>query len=133
MTLPDTVQLNEIAYTFVNAVGLFISISLLTNYIVDLRLLYKHKSDGVRREVAWSAVRNELGRLFVFLGFTVIGLIAMTTIPSPNAGASTARAVSTVIFFSLALYKMWCSVKDSQTRYIVAESLKRRGERGGMS
>lgn len=133
MTLPATVQLNELAYTLINAIGLFISLSLLTNYVVDLRLLYKHGSDAVRREVAWSAVRNELGRLFVFFGLALIGLFAMQTVPSPNPGASTSRAVSTAVFFSLALYKMYCSVKDSQTRHLVSEQLRRKNERGGLS
>jgi hypothetical protein len=119
MNLPPTVQANEILYVLINLVGVCLSLWMVIDNALDLRVNLRNPLCTLaQRETSWSNLRNELGRLMVFVGFVAIGLMAMTTIPSPDA--TLPRTVSTLVFFLVALYWIYCSVKDRHLRLMLS-------------
>jgi hypothetical protein len=99
-------------------------------YAFDLRALYLHpKATKLHREAAWSNLRNECGRLLIA---EVLLVLASDHLLSRSGRAFLPQWFIVAQLFTVANYKLWCSVKDRRLRGMLLErdELARREEAG---
>lgn len=98
--------------------GFIQSAYLLRMYTDDVRYLHKYQLNGVRRALAYSAWRNELGRLSIFTLFHILGIEASRR--ADNNEANTPRFVA-FLFFAVTAFKVYGSYRDAQLRLTLIE------------
>jgi branched-subunit amino acid ABC-type transport system permease component len=110
----------ELALWFLLALAMLVYTAIgIVEYALDLRDLYRNPAvTHDQREVAWSNLRNEIGRMLTAQMFLYFGSRALFVLP---------EWITHVQFFGVALYKLWCSVKDRRLRVMLLEE-KRGGD-----
>jgi hypothetical protein len=99
-----------LVYTLVGAI----------EYALDLRELYRDP-DVTRdqREVAWSNLRNEIGRMLTAQLFLYFGGRAVWGGP---------EWITHVQLFALVFYKLWSSIKDRRLRLMLLQEKRDAGD-----
>lgn len=92
-------------------VGLVQSAHLLHTYWEDFAYLRGHGDSPLRRELAYSNLRNEIGRLGIFCLFHFLGIAAHFP---ENRFLN--RIFLPTLFYLIALFKVYSSYKDANLR-----------------
>lgn len=80
-TSTNTVDLLEVIWTSIVLVGFIAHIIGIGSAMQDLQAIKTAKLNGPRLMVAWTHLRNEVGRLVVSIIYMVIGIVALFTEP----------------------------------------------------